>query len=460
MKTIRKKERGQALIIITFAAIGIFAVVGLAIDGSAQFSDRRHAQNAADTAALAGALAKANSHRNADDSATTWAKLVNAAMDRASANGYTSDLVTNTVSVYNPPVSGIYSNCSDVHFNCTNYVQVIIDSTVNTTFARVIGIDQVHNHVEAVASTVAAQEHFNFDGNVIVALSPTGCALIAAGTTDVTINGGGIYSNSDASCSFKKTTCSGVVDINVSGGAGSVTSVGGAQINTGCWDPAHATLNPGGSTQLPFPPLYDELSEPAVCSQTADLSSNYSVDNSTKIATLQPGHYSALPVHTSWKGMILNPGVYCINTALTVNSTESLKIKTGVTGGVLLYFKPGGYVSINGQADINIKGIDQANVDSDSNLTPYKGYLMYIAPNYSLATPPTCKINGGSTSLYQGTIYAPYCNLQINGGSGMVMRSQVIGYTVDMSGASGVTIDYISAPKTEWPIETQVGLSN
>ena len=46
-------ERGQALIIITLAAVGIFGIVGLAIDGGAKFADQRAAQNAADTAALA-----------------------------------------------------------------------------------------------------------------------------------------------------------------------------------------------------------------------------------------------------------------------------------------------------------------------------------------------------------------------------------------------------------------------
>ena len=54
----KSQERGQALILIAFAAIGLFAFTALAIDGSRVFSDRRHAQNAADTAALAAALAK------------------------------------------------------------------------------------------------------------------------------------------------------------------------------------------------------------------------------------------------------------------------------------------------------------------------------------------------------------------------------------------------------------------
>ena len=61
MKSI-KSERGQALVIFALAAIGLFGIVALAIDGSAKFSDRRHAQNAADTAAMTAAreLARGN----------------------------------------------------------------------------------------------------------------------------------------------------------------------------------------------------------------------------------------------------------------------------------------------------------------------------------------------------------------------------------------------------------------
>src|ERR1051326_344389 len=74
----RTTERGQALILIALAAIGLFAMTGLAIDGSAKFSDRRHAQNAADAAALAGALAKINADPQWDLTA----------MNRARGNGY------------------------------------------------------------------------------------------------------------------------------------------------------------------------------------------------------------------------------------------------------------------------------------------------------------------------------------------------------------------------------------
>jgi Flp pilus assembly protein TadG len=56
MKLKLLQERGQALIIIALIAIGLFGIVALAIDGSVKFSDRRHAQNAADTAAMTAAL--------------------------------------------------------------------------------------------------------------------------------------------------------------------------------------------------------------------------------------------------------------------------------------------------------------------------------------------------------------------------------------------------------------------
>jgi Flp pilus assembly protein TadG len=53
----KKTERGQALILITFALIGLIALTGLTVDGGMAYSDRRSAQNAADSAAFAAALA-------------------------------------------------------------------------------------------------------------------------------------------------------------------------------------------------------------------------------------------------------------------------------------------------------------------------------------------------------------------------------------------------------------------
>src|SRR5215211_1320151 len=119
-------ERGQALILIALAAIGLFGMAGLAIDGSAKFSDRRHAQNAADTAALAAALAKVQAQKQGSSNGAIQTALTLAALDRAASNGYDDNLVTNNVEVYNPPITGIYADCSNVQFDCHDYIQVTI----------------------------------------------------------------------------------------------------------------------------------------------------------------------------------------------------------------------------------------------------------------------------------------------------------------------------------------------
>ncbi|MFT3893908.1 MAG: Tad domain-containing protein [Anaerolineales bacterium] len=132
-------ERGQALIIISLIAIGLVAIVGLAIDGSAKFSDRRHAQNAADTAVLAGGLARVSGD-------TQW-KLV--ALDRALSNGYNNNLLTNTVTVFSCEETG--SDCGPYAGN-SDYIRVVVNSYARTYFVRVLGINRTHNTVEILGN--------------------------------------------------------------------------------------------------------------------------------------------------------------------------------------------------------------------------------------------------------------------------------------------------------------------
>src|SRR5215207_1455405 len=80
----KPQERGQALVMIALAVVGLFGFSALAIDGSRVFSDRRNAQNAADTAALSAALTKIRGAGN---------DYVIAATERAASNGYETNPV-------------------------------------------------------------------------------------------------------------------------------------------------------------------------------------------------------------------------------------------------------------------------------------------------------------------------------------------------------------------------------
>ncbi len=197
---IKATEKGQALILIALAAVGLLAFSALAIDGSRVFSEKRHAQNAADTAALAGALAYA---RDAD---------INTAVEaRATSNGYdggtSNDVTITTANI----VAGSGKCQGDV---AGKDITVTIVSHVNTTFARVIGRDQVTVAVTATSRGCDFHRESLFNGNAIVGLKPNigGDCSFDSGNSDAahwTVKGGGIFANG---CAFSKNNASVTLD--------------------------------------------------------------------------------------------------------------------------------------------------------------------------------------------------------------------------------------------------------
>ncbi|MDX1601266.1 MAG: pilus assembly protein TadG-related protein, partial [Anaerolineales bacterium] len=94
----QRSESGQSLVLIALSAILLLGMSGLAIDGGILFSDRRHAQNAADSAAMAGAFAILQGN-----------DPVAAAYARAADNDFDDNGTTNWVTVEYPPSSGPYA---------------------------------------------------------------------------------------------------------------------------------------------------------------------------------------------------------------------------------------------------------------------------------------------------------------------------------------------------------------
>ncbi len=116
-----KTEEGQAIVLLVFAIIGMLAFAALAIDGGIIYVERRSAQNAADNAAMAAALALCEEE----------ADIATSAMTVASQNGYNDNGVTNDVTVYFPPANGPYAGDAD-------YVEVIIDSYLSGNFIHLV----------------------------------------------------------------------------------------------------------------------------------------------------------------------------------------------------------------------------------------------------------------------------------------------------------------------------------
>ena len=404
------KDRGQALVIIALAAVALFAFAALAIDGSNVFSDRRHAQNAADTSAMAAALTKI---RNG-----TWQAD---GLARAASNGYDNNGTSNVVNVYSPPIDGVYAGNSQ-------YVQVKIVSHVDTFFARVIGIPQVTNRVEAVTRAVPSTNTPLYDGNAVVGLAPTDCQAVKyQGNANTTVTGGGIFVNSNcASAAFFNNSSSAQLT------APCLSSVGGITYNPGAINVPGSCLG-SGAAPYPYPP--DSLTLPNVVCPSGQSQSG---------STLNPGTYSG---HFPPSGVTtLTTGVYCVNGDFRLNAGDTL------TGNGVFIVMQSGDITFNGGATINLSAIPGP---SNPDTNPYGGLLFYMPMSNS----GTITINGNSGSSFTGTILAPAADVKLNGTGGTGLHGQVIGYTVDLSGTSNTSIVYNNSENWNPLIPAQIQIA-
>lgn len=409
-KTQHRKERGQALILIVFAIIGLIGMTGLAVDGGNAYAERRRAQNAADTSAIDAALAKVRG-----------GNLYTEGLARAASNDYTdadhtsgsSDPDVN-VEIYSPPIDGPYAAN-------TEYIQVKITATINTYFGGVLGIDTITNEVEAVARAKPSQTFPIAFGNAIVSLAPHECKAVKyQGNADTLLVGGGIYVNSD---------CNDSAFFNNSGSAlltaPCLQAVGGITYKPG-------SINvPGGCITSGVSTLPEIVYPDPTCSGNSSVSGN----------VMSPGSYSGNKFPPAGVDT-LEPGIYCVNAnnGFVLNGGDSLY------GDNVVIVMNGGDVSWNGGAEVNLSAPDSG---------PYPGLLIFMPESNS----GTISINGNSDSAFTGTVLAPSAGVTVNGtGAADGFHCQIIGYTVDISGTSNMHIYYDDEDNYDAPIPPQVEL--
>jgi hypothetical protein len=400
MKIDFQSERGQAIVLLVLAMIGLLAFTALVIDGGMAFSERRNAQNAADAAALSGALAKING-----------GNFVQAALDSAANNGFSNSEKIN-VQVNSPPTSGDFAGQAE-------YIQVLITAEVETNFLHFVYNGQLRNTVEAVAHAKPKTIQPAFMGNALVALAPHGCAVMRShGNANTTIHGGGIFDNSDdPNCAFELKGNAGNVDAPV------LTIVGGF---TGKTTPLGSTpLVVGYTPQIPYPPKLP-IPQPKC-----------TTDATTQGTSLTPGRVNGDFPPSGVNH--LEPGIYCISGDFNLNGNDSL---TG--SDVLLYFQSGGNITLNGNSTIQLSAKNTG--QKGQGAYPWDGLLIYVDPrNY--VSYPNCnwKLNGTSDSSLVGSLYAPTCDIELNGTAGTeTYHSQIVGYTIDLGGTQDLYMVYDS----------------
>jgi len=249
------------------------------------------------------------------------------------------------------------------------------------------------------------------------------------GTGEINLMGGGAYVNSsDGSCGMNLTGCPKVTIDGELGSAGSGNI--DLSTNTNCSTTLTVPTPTFNNDPYPFPP--DMPKEPPECDPSN--AGTFSSNSGTQITTMNPGRYNEFPPKsgggiTVYDHVVMSPGIYCVNDMVKV--TDQHLVLTG--HDVTIYIRNGYAFSLQG-GSIQIDAPDTGD---------YAGYLIIVDSDFS-GTPKNCTIDGNSANIFTGTIFAPYCNLTVNGTSDATSySSQMIAYTVKLNGSAAVNLNYV-----------------
>ena len=458
----RIHQKGQVLILVALGIVGLVGITALAIDGGNAFSERRRAQNAADTASMAAAREMVDDMFMETDGTIILAEDGDghdfnwAAFTLANTNGYNDDGTTNTVTVNNPPglnckgdTNGPYLD-SLGHDISDQYIQVMIDININTFFAQVVGIDQTHSCVEAVAYAEPPYSAILYDGSSVVALAPHECKAVKYnGTADAILVDGGIFVNSDCDCppgAFFNSSSSNTLT------APSLNTVGCNNYNEDALDIGTVTDD---ADQVPYPDLGFTLPEPELdCNKDGPLGDGTPKDQDG--GTIFPGnYYGEFPPKDAIE---MVPGLYCVyagNKGFNIRKADSL---TG--NNVTIALMTGG-ISWTGSDEGIYLTAPTAKYCEDSSgpysiPCKYQGLLIFMPMENSSAV----VLNGNTSWTIIGTILAPAAPITINGTEdGTEIFAQIIAYTVDITGDGTTNITYNGGDNWDGPYDPRLELN-
>ncbi len=415
-----RSESGQTLVLLTLALAGLLGFSALALDGGMLYSERRRAQNAADSAAMAAALAKIKG--------ANWAS---SALNRAASNGFSNTVEPCspagydcalgvgpkwTTEVSHPPRSGQFAGNNA-------YIQVVLTTEVSSSFAHLVFAGPLQTTVEAVVRIWPPQGIS--PGYAMHATSEHDCKGIwFSGTGDTIINGGSVFSNSDAG--------SGSCQSGVQDGNGNIT-VGPPPENiqvVGTFDDSGSgSVSPAPVQGVPHQDLRPYFLPD--CSGLPDF--GVVKINDGESSTLPPGRYESISFGAN-SMVTLDPGMYCIYGKGGIKGLS--KSITGV--GVMIYMQDGDF-DLAGSLTVDLAAEQNQGVLVDPSGHDWKGMLIYVDPSNNSPV----QITGSSGSIYTGTVFAPSSLCTINGtGDSLGLNSQLICNKVKITGTAKVEINY------------------
>ena len=104
----------------------------------------------------------------------------------------------------------------------------------------------------------------------------------------------------------------------------------------------------------------------------------------------------------------------------------------------------GGVIEISATNGTGSPGIEPLYKPRGTTNEAYMHYLIIAAPDWD-GPVTSCTIDANTYNKFTGAIYAPHCDIQINGSSDTPpdgINSQIIGYNVTINGSANLYINY------------------
>jgi len=472
-----RKQSGQAVVLVAIAVLALSAILALALDGGSIYLDKRQLQNAADSAALAGAellMAVPPSYTKIHDQAVDnlLQNLVGAskAGTSCSANcpaqktlgppggngvgtldlgaGYHVELSVTTSYTYQVSVWHTHAVVVAPIHGFQSTITLAARATAqnaNLPYAVVLLQDK---------AAYATYSNFNING------TPGGITLQYVGANPN--DRGGIFSNA----SIAPGTGSPSITFSLGGGQGDLWAVNESPTDRTALNTAGRVVGyqletagslPFGATHIDFP-NYPEPTPPSV-------SYNGSTVVNGSMTVLCPGKYSNQIMVQNGGTAVLYPGVYQVQangvdvqgTLRTFNISDTYPPASSCAGmpplsawgsfdpGVIIEVTP---ANVSGTTQCN-KHIFAAEANSNITLTPSPKYFnisLYIEtmPNWQTVctTAPlgtnVVRFSGNACYSIGGAVYGPADNMVLTGSGCGTGVGQVVAWTLLINGNGNV----------------------
>ena len=411
-------QRGATAVVFAVAATAVLGLAGLATEGGTWYLEKRHGQNAADAAAIAGVLAL-SARQDVTTSATKAAALT----------GDTNGLAV-TTGFFNATTKAFTSPASPV--SSANAVKAVVSTSSAPLFSALFLSGNVTISESAVAALAAT-------GPVCMLAGAGGMSF--GGSTSISTSGCTLASNRSGSSSISGASASHV------GANASLVAAGGC---SGCTGLTTAPL-----TYQPLTPLPDGLIQIEQLTMPVPNIGGVKCNTGSKTSSQPVAFNSALKVNCNGLSLTgnfdlnLSPGTYIFyNSGISLNNgrlhcdTCTGIGSSGVT--IILTGSPAGSIGtidIKGNVTVTLK----APATSSYSSPAFDGVLFYVDKNAPSSN--TVNLTGDSSSIYAGAMYFPGSSVTFIGNSGVNAPtcSEMVGYSMNFTGNSNFDISGCSA---------------